>query len=163
LHIRQFKSKWSYCFCNNFAFYRKVARSISRSDTFKWFKSINTNLKSQFHQFWKYVSTFIKCSTVPWGHMAGGLKALRTVNLDTRWKWAISHFTFGAIGRVTYRTEGWMDSRFRLDAMEERKISWPSRESGTDSPCVQHVHLSLYLLRCRIYTLQSENKYRTKY
>lgn len=58
-------------------------------------------------------------------------------NLGTRLECSFSHpghFTLRNRASNTHRIRGWVDTRFSLDILQNRKISWPCQESKTDRP-----------------------------
>jgi hypothetical protein len=57
---RRLKKKKSDCLYQILSFYRKIVKATIKSDRFRWFKSLDENLKSQPKQFWKYVSSIKK-------------------------------------------------------------------------------------------------------
>jgi hypothetical protein len=54
-YYRRFKKKNS-----DYSFYRNLAKATIKSDRFRWFKSVDDNLKSQPKEFWKYVTSYRK-------------------------------------------------------------------------------------------------------
>jgi len=58
-------------------------------------------------------------------------------NLGTRLECSFSHpghFTLRNRASNTHRIRGWVDPRFSMDILENRKISWPCQESKPDHP-----------------------------
>jgi hypothetical protein len=57
MRFKKYKSNYFY---DTFSAYRRLVKSIIKSDKLQWFKSIDNNLKRNPVHFWKYVSSFRK-------------------------------------------------------------------------------------------------------
>jgi len=82
-------------------------------------------------------------------------------NLGTRLEWSFSHpghFTLRNRASNTHRIRGWVDPRFSMDILKNRKISWPCQESKPDRPSCSLV-ITITILSQRMIPQQLGQQY----